>query len=116
MLMYTGAKKLSVERANLKLFLDDGFEIDEDPILLSKVTENRILVLSATNEFVSCSEFLGTSSAGTVSIYFIFCFICPLVHYYNCKTRREGILTLDSFDVNLQGMMYPTPVHWQAQV
>ena len=49
----SGAKKLNENNKNLKLFLDDGFEIDEDEILLSSMTDNRILVLASSNEFVS---------------------------------------------------------------
>ena len=51
--VYAGAAKLKDETVNLKLFLDDGFEIDEDEILLSQVTENRILVLALSSEFAA---------------------------------------------------------------
>ena len=49
----SGAKKLNENNENLKLFLDDGFEIDEDEILLSSMMDNHILVLASSNEFVS---------------------------------------------------------------
>ena len=49
----SGAKKLNENNENLKLFLDDVFEIGEDEILLSSMMENHILVLASSNEFVS---------------------------------------------------------------
>ena len=47
------AKKLKDDQEDLRLFLSDGFEIDEGEILLSGVTENRILVIALDNEFAS---------------------------------------------------------------
>ena len=52
---FLGSQKLSIENTrDLKVYLDDGFEIDKDEILLSQVTDNRILVLASNNDFALC--------------------------------------------------------------
>ena len=52
---FLGSQKLAIENTrDLKVYLDDGFEIDEDEILLSQVTDNRILVLASNSDFNSC--------------------------------------------------------------
>ena len=54
----SGAKKLQNENnKNLKLFLDDGFEIDEDEILLSSMMDNRILVLASSMSLSQMGEY-----------------------------------------------------------
>ena len=40
-----GKKKFNDEREGVKLFLEDGFEIDEDELLLSTLSENKVLIL-----------------------------------------------------------------------
>ena len=39
-----------------KLFLEDGFEIDEDEILLSSITDNKILIIARSNDFAQGKE------------------------------------------------------------
>ena len=39
-----------------KLFLEDGFDIDEDEILLSSITDNKILVIARSNDFAQGKE------------------------------------------------------------
>ena len=52
---FLGSQKLAIENTrDLKVYLGDDFEIDEDEILLSQVTDNRILVLASNNNFALC--------------------------------------------------------------
>ena len=44
----TAAKKLQEEGSGMKLFLPDGYEIDEDEILNSAVTKGQTLIISRT--------------------------------------------------------------------
>ena len=60
----SGSKKLNDGRWHLRLYLNDGFEIDEDEILLSSVAENRILVLAVDNDLL-CN---GWATFGLVSV------------------------------------------------
>ena len=43
---WVGAKKLKLDAVDLKVFLEDGFEVDEDDILMSSMTENQVLILA----------------------------------------------------------------------
>ena len=51
----TGIKKLKLSSSflNTKIFLEDGFKIDEDEILLSSITENKIWILSESANFIN---------------------------------------------------------------
>ena len=56
---FLAAKKLNLDKdkvPNLKIFLPDGFEIDEDEILLSDMTHDKILHIT--------EDFNETSSKG----------------------------------------------------
>ena len=54
-LPFLDSQKLSIENSrDCKVYLDDGFKIDEDQILLSQVIDNRILVLASNNDFALC--------------------------------------------------------------
>ena len=46
-LQFAATKKLQKDPTGMKLYLEDGYEIDEDEILVSSVTNGKTLIVSS---------------------------------------------------------------------
>ena len=49
-LQFAAAKKLQKDPTSMKLYLEDGYEIDEDEILVSSVTNGKTLIVSSEHQ------------------------------------------------------------------
>ena len=49
-LQFAATKKLQKDLTGMKLYLEDGYEIDEDEILVSSVTNGKTLIVSSEHQ------------------------------------------------------------------
>ena len=58
-LQFAATKKLQKDLTGMKLYLEDGYEIDEDEILVSSVTNHKTLIVSSEHQQITRNQHPG---------------------------------------------------------